>query len=156
MYEIVINKSIKITNDRFMNLKHTVYKGISFNIIELETSEVEICLEYNKDDSNSIKKANEVLAVFGYKIVKPLIDFAKPLTEELKRLADEDDWEADWDDIKQEKSYIYFCTESKNFYLDKADKNRNLGCTYFRNAYLTRIYDFIMNYKEEALKAMDL
>ena len=60
-----------------------------------------------KDFSN-IDTVNKMLAVFDYKIVKPLLDFTKPLAEELKRLADEDFDNLDWSSGFQKNIELVF------------------------------------------------
>ena len=105
-------------------------------------------------DLSNLGTVNKMLAIFDYKIVKPLIDFTKPLDEELKRLDDKTK-------IENNNRYrFHYSVHSEKFMLEKE-------CNVFANKFIGLVYlydyrkcleilEFLNNHKEEALKAMEL
>ena len=105
---------------------------------------------------NNLDTVNKMLAIFDHKIVKPLIDFTKPLSEELKRLADEDVDNLDWSSGFQKKYRVSFLTVSK-IYVERCDCiEKTVGATYFEYEVCKTIVDYLNKHKEEAVKTMEL
>lgn len=108
-----------------------------------------------KINMSNLETVNIIMAIFNYKIIRPLvIDFNKPLSEELKRLSNEDSWKPDWDDNLQEKAYFHFDKDRNMIFTRTSRTEVIIGCVYFRFPYITTIYDYLMKHKEEMIKAM--
>ncbi len=112
-------------------------------------------------DLSNIDTANAMLAVFGYKIVKPLIDFTKPLSEELKRLVEnvkfEENLKIEQVEYRPRFYRVYYCHRDKRFWCSEIKGHQQtIGSLIFDSENSNKIVNYLNEHKEEALKAMEL
>lgn len=149
----------------------TIVKKLDKNITRIENVTVEFFEDYYKinfydpesplevmqnvnlnENFSNLKTVNKILAIFDYKIVNPLIDFSKPLEQELRRLCQED--ELNYTSVR--KCYMVYDEDDDMFIFFNRSYSYVIGAIVFQIEKAEEIKKFLNDNKEKAKKAMEL